>query len=732
MAQIRFTKVIARDTFGYTLLDFNFTEGINSIEGVNGASKTSIFLTLMQGLFNRNSKGTKIDEVNNNITGLPYEIEVYFEDASGNNYVIVNSRKTGTIEIYKNGKPKHVKRIPDNLKIIEDILGVDFNTFQDLIYQSPKSSINLLEKDSDVSRKAFINKILKLDELDSQLEKMKQRDKEIVGKNGKLDMLRNQLRVLEGSFDEEYVEVQEEVYLGCAEDGIKDLYGLRDNLKEDKQAREGQLKVLIERITYYESCKNNFDKIGILEATLKELKAPTKSYEDLVDDRAKLLEQLRLAQQKLALLNTTKEQVEYAQSLRDQVRLLMLPQDPEEIDRSIINTRADIAETEATYNSYGRELMNLKECLANETCPTCNSTMDKNALSYKIKRLLETKAKLHEDLLVLKGALEVDLILQERLLHKKKLEDKLLVVQSADTLEDVNSNIKSTCELISATISTVTDTEWHIIDCRKFYDINKELQELKLMSGDVLDIEESTDYKNDLQGAIGILEGQLEETEEQLKVSQSQLKKMQDFNAVQRTLRAVNAQKKIQNDKLKDTLVATKTEIGDLENKSDLLKIWIGVLGSKGFRVHKMQSFLQQLNTVMHKYSQMLCDGRIRCMFFLTEGEIDFTVVDANKTVAWSCWSEGEKARVKLSCLFAVLELLEVLGAVSFNVLALDEIFSALDGSGKEGLFNVLNYLKGFSKCVFTIAHTKLALDTEYDSVIQAFKLEDGTTIIVQ
>ena len=165
------------------------------------------------------------------------------------------------------------------------------------------------------------------------------------------------------------------------------------------------------------------------------------------------------------------------------------------------------------------------------------------------------------------------------------------------------------------------------------------------------------------------------------------------------------------------------------ENKLELLKAWQGILGSKGYRVARIKKFISSLNGLMVKYAQMISGGRIKCNFFITEtGEIDFTITDEAKSMAYELWSGGEKGRVKLVCLFAVLELLESMGSLSFNVLALDEIFSALDTEGKEGLFNVLTYLKGHSKAIYTIAHEELVLDLQYDYKVKAEKLSDGTT----
>ena len=104
--------------------------------------------------------------------------------------------------------------------------------------------------------------------------------------------------------------------------------------------------------------------------------------------------------------------------------------------------------------------------------------------------------------------------------------------------------------------------------------------------------------------------------------------------------------------------------------------------------------------------------------------------MDPDKKVPFANWSKGEQARVKLACLFSVIELLEVMGSASYNVLVLDEIFSALDDEGKEGLFEVLSYLRSNGKCIYTISHTPLVNPVVFDSAIEVVK-ENGLARII-
>ena len=206
---IKFTKITAADTFSYRKQTFQFEDGLHSVSGVNGSSKTSLFMALQQVLFNRNSKNCRVDDVSNNITGEPYEVEVEFTKGS-DDYRVVNSRKTGKIDLFKNGKNIALRKIPEVLKQIQEILGCDYELFADLTYQSKESKLNLLDSSTNKGRAEFVNRILKLDELDTELTRLNDRRKSLEGKNGRIAQLQDAIGMLEVSIAEE-VSVPEEV-----------------------------------------------------------------------------------------------------------------------------------------------------------------------------------------------------------------------------------------------------------------------------------------------------------------------------------------------------------------------------------------------------------------------------------------------------------------------------------------------------------------------------------------
>lgn len=211
----------------------------------------------------------------------------------------------------------------------------------------------------------------------------------------------------------------------------------------------------------------------------------------------------------------------------------------------------------------------------------------------------------------------------------------------------------------------------------------------------------------------------------------TELTQAEGKNDLVRMVEKFNQEAETNNIKVKYKIQFAEDEVARLEKRQDLLDNWIRILGPNGYRVHSMTRFLEVLNQTMDKYATIISGGRIKCSFFVTEeGKIDFYVVDPDKKVPFANWSKGEQARVKLACLFSVIELLEIKGSASYNVLVLDEIFSALDEEGKEGLFEVLSYLRANGKCIYTISHTPLVNPVVFDSAIQVVK-EAGLSRII-
>jgi len=742
---VEFTRVVARDCFAYKYLDFRFENGIHSVIGNNGASKTSLFLTLIQGLFNQNPKGTKIADVNNEITGQPYEIEIWFTNGASEWYV-KNSKKTGEIEIYEevNGAKhkRHLKRIPDNLKFIEEVLETDYSTFVDLVYQSPKSSLNLLESSSDGERKKFISRVNRLDELDAEFDRMKEKEKGLAGKHGKILMLQKQIELMEQGVVHPQPELGE-VEVAELEDRLKQLWVEVDNLKAQQLELSRDRADLTEKLKKAVANQATQSKIQEIEAELRDFMSPDMSKEDAQWRATKLQEELRTTEAKLqeaqgvlARYQSAKPQIDRLLPLREDLANLETPEVELEFAEEQIGKLDNLrTQTQTTKAQKWSERLSLTTSAERGACPTCGHSVDPDQFKDRLSEL----SRLCDEEMALIEKCEASLSKYRGI--QKAWQEITRKTQELEKLE-ANPDTKINGNQAQLDVSEFADRKWRI---------SENLQEVVAIGMEHLLFEQKQNELNRLRAEVGpAVEADPHELDEidmataevtsmlvsvKNEVSQidTEVTKAKDHNALARARKELNRQVEENNRDLLLRLDASRNELSQAESTLEDIRNWLGILGPKGYRVRKIDRFLRSFNILIRKYSEMITSGRIACVFYLDEdGEVQFTVTDSHKTVKWANWSEGEKARVKMSCLFATLEILEATGSSSFNVLCLDEIFGSLDEEGKAGLFTVLGYLKEQGRCIAIIAHSELALPMTYTSIIRATKHEDGTTSIQQ
>ena len=135
----------------------NFEQPVMQVMGVNGAGKTSIPIILQEVYYGKNSKGKKKASLVNRYLEKPIlEAESNFTDDAGNKYKIKLSRKsTLKLQLFKNGEDMSSHTTTNTYKTIQDILGLDFKTFSQLIYQSSTDNLDFLTA-TDANRKKFL------------------------------------------------------------------------------------------------------------------------------------------------------------------------------------------------------------------------------------------------------------------------------------------------------------------------------------------------------------------------------------------------------------------------------------------------------------------------------------------------------------------------------------------------------------------------------------------------
>ena len=136
---------------------------LTQLVGTNGVGKSSIPLILEEVLFNKNSKNIKKADIANRYVNKGYDISLSFSIDS-NDYVIAVSRRANLkCRLTKNGEDISSHTATNTYKTLGEVLGIDFKTFTQLVYQNTNASLQFLTA-TDTNRKKFLIDLLKLDD----------------------------------------------------------------------------------------------------------------------------------------------------------------------------------------------------------------------------------------------------------------------------------------------------------------------------------------------------------------------------------------------------------------------------------------------------------------------------------------------------------------------------------------------------------------------------------------
>jgi len=138
---------------------------LTQILGTNGVGKSSIPLIIEEVLFNKNSKGIKKADLPNRYKDGSYSITLELEK-DGVEYLVEVLRKGTSIKVklLRNGEDISSHTATNTFKTIQDeIIGIDFKTFSQLVYQNTNASLQFLTA-TDTARKKFLIDLLGLED----------------------------------------------------------------------------------------------------------------------------------------------------------------------------------------------------------------------------------------------------------------------------------------------------------------------------------------------------------------------------------------------------------------------------------------------------------------------------------------------------------------------------------------------------------------------------------------
>lgn len=135
---------------------------LTQLVGTNGVGKSSIPLILEEVLFNKNSKNVKKADIANRYVNKGYDITLDFSVDADEYTIAVTRRGNIKCKLTKNGEDISSHTAINTYKTLGEILGIDFKTFTQLVYQNTNTSLQFLTA-TDTNRKKFLIDLLKLD-----------------------------------------------------------------------------------------------------------------------------------------------------------------------------------------------------------------------------------------------------------------------------------------------------------------------------------------------------------------------------------------------------------------------------------------------------------------------------------------------------------------------------------------------------------------------------------------
>ncbi len=150
---------------------------VTQIIGTNGMGKSSIPLIIEEVLYNKNSKGIKKADIPNRYVNKGYGISLEFEKDANNYSIIVDRKSNLKVKLEKNGEDISSHTATNTYKTLQEILGIDFKTFSQLVYQNTNASLQFLTA-TDTNRKKFLIDLLHLDAYVNLFEVFKEASKE--------------------------------------------------------------------------------------------------------------------------------------------------------------------------------------------------------------------------------------------------------------------------------------------------------------------------------------------------------------------------------------------------------------------------------------------------------------------------------------------------------------------------------------------------------------------------
>lgn len=358
-------------------------------------------------------------------------------------------------------------------------------------------------------------------------------------------------------------------------------------------------------------------------------------------------------------------------------------------------------------------------------------------LNKELKKLTETKNELelkvsNNDIESKKDKIENSL----NNLLKKKITIESEITSSKKSIQNFNSVIEklsdqSHCPLCKSNLDSTNEIALQYInECKE--NLDKSKVDLTKFENELKDlIEKETSLKDKLRKAKTLIQQYNEDKIELSDLTNSIKNTQEDLDEVNNSkfeMDDIIPESKL-NDLLNDLNEKEKL-FNESEEEMNHFRVIRKLLGEDGMRKFVVSKILPFFNSKINETLKKM-GSEYTVTFDVNLDEKILTKTRDDR--AYTSLSSGEKKRVDISIILALMDLAKLQNSVDTNILILDEVLdTSMDTEGVEAFLNYLqnNFMKLYpDKCVYIITHRKEIADDVFDRLINLINKNGFTTI---
>ena len=720
----------AKNFLSFIDFEYNYSsQGLTNIDGDDedlnvktGAGKSAFMDVPCYALFGKTSKNLNADEVINWETNKNLEVHLKFETESGiyevHRYRKHKERENDFYIIGPDGKEMRGENAIATQKMLDYILGFDYNIFKKAIYFGQFDETDEFLRATDTKKKELISKICDLSAYDEKLEHVKAELKE---DNEYWKDLRNDKNIKESAFNAiiQHLESIKKAKENWDQKLLEKIKELETKIIKEKADNDNKIKLLQEKSDEWEVSKiqriNDIKaKInaweGVKQDKIKQLKESSIQWQEniksltrtLQKDIDKTEEELKLAQENLSV-EENKGQVDCHKRIEEiEAKIKALKVKEQEGNKLY----AEKCHLEKLNNNLKSIIVGEQQKKANgigSECPHCYQLITGEAIDKKIESLYdEGKARAKE---IEKTQAKIDEINKEMLViedYNKELKD-VLDLQSKQRIDAIN--LRTLKDKVVNLMNSINDKKSAIkLENNRqdpYIETLKNIEEEKnphLASIDFIQKEENKYLKEieKIKNYVSIYLNILEKTKTE---ENPYIKNIEESEA------EINKQT--------ESLSKLNKEIKEIEHKIKLGEFWKAGLGTY-IKSMLMDSFLEQLNIRANEYLETLFNGVLKInLTSVTEGKkgvkekIDQKIFNGNHECSYNALSGGERCRICLAINLSISDITCQSLNKTFSLMMLDEILNGLDDEGKKQTMKLLKELEVKYDTILVIDHTE-------------------------